>query len=287
MNKRLTNKLKFFLVSFLCLFSLSFFSLPVFSFQKPDTSIIDNSSLDKNKQTGSSSCWEVTGWAPERGYLGQTAMLQTVSCSTTPSDHGWTKISVSYGKKVPPNLFLLISLKDYHVEKMVFSPLLFFNGSEKNGNPSIITDGSLCENCSDETPLELFPPNNKGNFNKKSKGGNKNEELWGKKTQTKNCGANAVYVGPNKAKEYGGVCLHYSKGVFEIHASYTMEKDCSLNSVYVGPNKPEIHGGYCLRLKNRKLRSSFTKNKVCEQGGVYAGPNKPEQLGGYCVYIVE
>ncbi|MCI5193570.1 MAG: hypothetical protein D3915_10675 [Candidatus Electrothrix sp. AU1_5] len=111
------------------------------------------------------------------------------------------------------------------------------------------------------------------------------QDLWGEYTLTRNCGADAVYVGPNKAEEHGGVCLHYKKGVFEMHTSYTMDKNCAPDGVYVGPNRPDLHGGYCLWLKGKKMRTSYTTNKACGTG-VYAGPNKASEHGGYCVYIV-
>ncbi len=110
-------------------------------------------------------------------------------------------------------------------------------------------------------------------------------ELWGEYTLTRDCGQNAVYVGPNKAYEHGGVCLHYSRGVFNMRTSYTMDKNCSPYGVYVGPNRPDLHGGYCLWIKNRKLRTTYTTNKACGRG-VYAGPNKASYHGGYCVFII-
>ncbi|MDM8562246.1 hypothetical protein QUF54_02715 [Candidatus Marithioploca araucensis] len=109
-------------------------------------------------------------------------------------------------------------------------------------------------------------------------------ELWGTYTLTKKCGHDAVYIGPDKAEKHGGICLHYSKGVFEIHTSYTSNKNCTPGGTYVGPNRPDIHGGYCLWIKGRSLMTNYTTNKGCGKG-VYAGPNRPDLHGGYCLFL--
>lgn len=113
------------------------------------------------------------------------------------------------------------------------------------------------------------------------------QELWGEHTTSKDCGAQAVYVGPNRPELYGGICLHYDRGVFAMHTSYTIDKNCEPDGVYVGPHQPAVHGGYCLWLKGRKLRTTYTTDKNCQPGGVYAGPDNAREHGGYCVYIVQ
>ncbi|AOY80581.1 hypothetical protein BJP36_12275 [Moorena producens JHB] len=113
------------------------------------------------------------------------------------------------------------------------------------------------------------------------------QELWAGYTGTKNCGAKAVYVGPNIPEEHGGICLQYEKGVFDMHTSYTLDKaSCFPDGVYAGPNRPDLHGGNCLWIKNRKLKTIYTTTKVCGRG-VYVGPNRPDLHGGYCLYIVK
>lgn len=107
-------------------------------------------------------------------------------------------------------------------------------------------------------------------------------------TTTKNCGAEAVYVGPNLADKHGGICLFPTSRVGDvarIHTSYTTNANScdTLGGAYGGPRKAGEHGGTCIWIKNITLKSTYTTSKSCSNGSVYVGPNRPDKHGGYCL----
>ncbi|MGI0117305.1 hypothetical protein [Zooshikella sp. RANM57] len=106
-------------------------------------------------------------------------------------------------------------------------------------------------------------------------------------TLTKDCGAFAVYAGPNMPSEHGGVCLGFSEGVFKLHTSYTNDKSCENGGAYVGPNRPDLHGGTCIWAQGYQLKSTYTTSRSCGLNATYVGPNRPDKHGGTCLSIVE
>ena len=109
--------------------------------------------------------------------------------------------------------------------------------------------------------------------------------FWTADVMTRECGANAVYAGPNRADLHGGTCLFFSDSVFRMHTSYTTTKDCG-TGVYLGPNRADEHGGTCLWMQGYNVQTSYTMTKSCPSGGVYVGPNRPDLHGGVCLRLL-
>lgn len=108
-------------------------------------------------------------------------------------------------------------------------------------------------------------------------------------TLTRDCGENAVYVGPHLASGHGGYCLSASLGMSTVHVEYTenkrrcSEKKVGYKGTYVGPNKDYEHGGSCLWVRGQDAVSTYTTSKNCGSGYIYVGPNRPDRHGGSCL----
>jgi hypothetical protein len=123
--------------------------------------------------------------------------------------------------------------------------------------------------------------------------------LFSNKTATKECGSQAIYVGPNSVGKHGGYCLTILGENINnlVNPVYTenKENDCpspSGDNVYAGPAKSYEHGGICLQSKVSDVFfvSQYTENKAIDcpkpSGNmVYVGPHKEGVHGGSCIMI--
>lgn len=108
------------------------------------------------REASAASCWVVTGWSSPN-WVGAQAIVSPADCTTVPTTHGWTQVTMSYGTPPTDDLWLRISLTDSRVSSGVFSPLLIF--SHYSGTtPVVQTDALLCGGCGNQTPLLHWPP---------------------------------------------------------------------------------------------------------------------------------
>lgn len=84
-------------------------------------------------------CYEITGYTGT-GSVGDTAIVDPVSCSFTGAGWVWFEITHTYGSSWPDTLWVVVPPTDPHLSGTTYNPLLVLGGVDGFGEPILYLD---------------------------------------------------------------------------------------------------------------------------------------------------